>query len=528
MKLFFGLHHIWTFGVFGVTFTAIGEGHKSLYSTAEAALLPESALPCTRSTLAMRTSSACQATASTGQMLFQLSQQAQAVLHDQEAYREFLDSEALLSPSSAADPEALLIPSSAADSESSVQPPSFLELEEQMAPDTVGPTPDAGDAPAASPDNSALNATMSFASRAATAAAKEVDEAYMEQVEALHFAAKGLTSSAFIAVVAVFLALAMLCNVGKSDWVLRSSKRDWWWCCCTSRRASPSALPAAEIEVSAIPKLASSCFESFSIPLIRAPEAGGEVSTLQINRSSGGPPLQSRMCCNPEGGSWSKIEIGPEDETPFVVCKLVESAADAESRNVQGALESWLSLLLDEKSNYAAAENTDVTCLSPLDPVAGHAYLPGGCQPILEMCNGIGTPLGVLWPAASESAQSYNLVSPHGQPVVDIEANFHAGWIAMSKTGQVVALAKFKQGLRASHTFGSPITAQGEGATIDSQDLVQVDLVSGSTPEETALLLACTFAVLVLEARAESAVNGDVAEGRHRETSSGQGAVESN
>lgn len=525
-----GPHDIWILAVLGVTLAALGESQRSPGTTATAALLPEVALRCnTRSGEAFSTRrvSACQVSASTGQMLFQVSQQAQAILHDQAAYREFLDSEALLEQTSAMDPEALLVPSSAAEPVDSLPPPSFLELEEQMAQDTVASRPDAGEAAAASSAIDSIGATVSFASQAATAAAREVDEAYTEQVSAFHWVAKGLTSSAFIAVVAVFLAFAMLFNIRKSEWVLGRSKRGWWWLWCnTARSVSPSA--PAEPEVFPAPKLASSSHESFSMLLVRVPVAGSEVSTVQISRSLDGPPLQSRMCCNPQAGSWSKIKIGPgpmvtssevelEEEVPFVVGKLVEIAADTESRNVQGALASWLSLLLDEKNEHVATDSMDATCVSPLASAAGHVDFADGRQPVLELYSGAGAPLGALWLATGESAECYNLcynlVSQHGQPVVDIEANFDAGWMSMSKSGQVVALARFKKGRWSSPASGLSVSAQGDGAVIHSQELVQVDIVSGSTPEEIALLLACTCAVLLLEARSESAVNEDAVEG---------------
>jgi len=66
----------------------------------------------------------------------------------------------------------------------------------------------------------------------------------------------------------------------------------------------------------------------------------------------------------PGRDAWAKIELSMKGEansskiSPFLACRRIENDSDIETRNVEGALDSWLQVLLDDKASHDAPEIT--------------------------------------------------------------------------------------------------------------------------------------------------------------------------
>jgi len=64
----------------------------------------------------------------------------------------------------------------------------------------------------------------------------------------------------------------------------------------------------------------------------------------------------------PGRDAWAKIELSMKGEassskiSPFLACRRIENDSDLETRNVEGALDSWLQVLLDDKASHGAPE----------------------------------------------------------------------------------------------------------------------------------------------------------------------------
>merc|ERR1740138_577039 len=81
--------------------------------------------------------------------------------------------------------------------------------------------------------------------------------------------------------------------------------------------------------------------------------------SFNLPRRPEGPRLSAMVTCNPQGATMAKVEIlsgeaGTFGATKLASCSLLRSTPDVESRNVQGAMLEWLSLLLHEREGPSA------------------------------------------------------------------------------------------------------------------------------------------------------------------------------
>jgi len=251
---------------------------------------------------------------------------------------------------------------------------------------------------------------------------------------------------------------------------------------------------------------------SFLIPLSHHTVSSTKVLSFEIPRRPDGPPLYATLSCLPEDGTWAKVELaeGPADEacaphrSPLATCCLVECAGDVESRNVQGALVSWLSLLLNEKEEGAgcmcsgglAMPESKEVCVS-LYGVAERLMDVEGRELRVEVL--YGTFAGLL----NMGADGCCRLTRHGCVILDIEASFDARRIALHRQGELLAVAAPARSLDCSGRAD-----EGEG------DLLQVDVRLSTSKQECVLLLICMLAMVVFKPKAAgTGTNEDTSDG---------------
>jgi len=229
------------------------------------------------------------------------------------------------------------------------------------------------------------------------------------------------------------------------------------------------------------------------------------------------------VTCQPEGSTWAKVELfagqGGDFTSPLASCRLVQSTCDAESRNIQGAMMSWLSLLLHEKEESEAAtfdstvpgsddvsgppqHSTVRTSLHGIaeDLIAAGSAGGSGVQDSsmrLEVCDTLGVLAGNLEPAASKPGR-YALMR-QGKTILDIEASSDSRSIMLSRHGEIVALA--------TH-FGGRRNPELPELTGEEEEHLQVDVRDGADLPDSALLITCALATIVFKPKA-SANNED-------------------
>jgi hypothetical protein len=269
---------------------------------------------------------------------------------------------------------------------------------------------------------------------------------------------------------------------------------------------------------------------SFALPLTHHIAAGSaKAFGFNISRRPEGPPISATVTCQPEGNTLAKVVLvtdwagGCGIAAPLASCRLVQSAPDAESRNMQGAMMSWLSLLLHEKRSTGALsprliasprrdpvtrsqkdlinidggqqrESQTRTCLHGIAEDLLNTGFPTNEQSKesntrLEVTDGLGAPAGYLEPL-SESGR-YTLVQ-QGKPVMEIEAQPDSRCIDISKDGKAVACA-------IRYGFRNPELPEVTG---DEDEYLQIDIGEEIGWPETALVLTCVLAIVVFKPKA--------------------------
>jgi hypothetical protein len=254
---------------------------------------------------------------------------------------------------------------------------------------------------------------------------------------------------------------------------------------------------------------------SFTMNLTQ-PTGLGSTKSLAFNisrRPADGPAIWAMVTCNPEGNVWAKLELmidadgGAGLTLPLSSCCLVHSAPDAESSNMQGAMMSWLSLLLNEK-NEAACVNSVSSTDSPIDSedesrtthsrdspsracVYGMAEDLLGSNMRLEVRDGYGVPIGNL---EATSKGGFYLLTKLRKPIFEIEAQPNSRSITASKNGDVVACAT-RFGIR------NPELPELTG---EEDEYFQVDISEGPDWSETVSLLTSMLAMIVFKPKAST------------------------
>jgi len=274
----------------------------------------------------------------------------------------------------------------------------------------------------------------------------------------------------------------------------------------------PEVFPASEAGFKE-PQLVNTA-TSFAIPLTHHLEGGSSKSfRFNIPRRPGGPPISALVTCQPEGSTWAKVQLfageGGGGTSPLVSCCLVNSHSDDESRNIQGAMMSWLSLLMNEKEGAQAAavvttpRGTEIagppqqrqprvrTCLHGIaeDLIAAGSAGSGGGSMRLEVRDSLGSLAGYL-EAGQASKPGHFVLSRQGETILDIEAKPDNRSISLSKQGEVRALAT---------CLGSRRDPELPELTGDEEDHIQVDIREGADWQESTLMLTCTLAMIVFK-----------------------------
>jgi len=277
---------------------------------------------------------------------------------------------------------------------------------------------------------------------------------------------------------------------------------------------SPSS-SACSFKESLLPEAAS----SFSIPLTHHTEVGSsKVLCFNIARYPEGPPVSAMVTCQPEGSTLANVQLfagadgGGNFTSPLASCRLVHSTSDVESRNMQGAMMSWLSLLMNEKEGAEAAavatmESDDPERAGP--PQRDRVNLHGMAEDLiaagtagggegkdtgmrLEVRDSVGLVAGTLdflEPDPASKPGRYALIR-QGKTVFDIEAKSDCRSIEISRQDKVLALATH---LGTRRNPDQPETVPEE------EDHLQVDIRDGIDRCESALLLTCTLAMMVFK-----------------------------
>jgi len=243
---------------------------------------------------------------------------------------------------------------------------------------------------------------------------------------------------------------------------------------------------------------------SFALPLVSLANCCVDAVSFNIPEASGTVMLRAVLSRLPPNTSWAKVEIfaGPETtpgaSTLLASCCLAGSAADIEKEIVTGALQSWLSLLLHEKSESCEKTETssdDIDETVPTvcaDQVSEKEPAQSRCSdrspqpfPRLEVKDGLGSVLGTLEP----NAECRYSLWQHGQVAFEIESHLDDHWIALQKDGKDVALAT---GILRG---GSP-ECTGEGP----EEFLQVDVLSHAKSQDSVLKLICILIVTAQDA----------------------------
>jgi hypothetical protein len=253
---------------------------------------------------------------------------------------------------------------------------------------------------------------------------------------------------------------------------------------------------------------------SFAIPLTQYIEHGDtKVFSFNITRRPAGPPISATVTCKPDGSTLAQVALiagtaGGVIPAPLCSCRLVNSAPDAETSNMQGAMVSWLSLLLHEKTeavsvqsssrddldNQSTGRGRDARERVCLHGLAEDLLAPGSQErdcgkensKRLEVLDGMGTPSGYL-EATSQNGQY--VLAVKGEPVLEIEALPDSRSIKLSQKGEVIAHA-------ARWGFRNPELPELTG---EEDEHLQIDIKEDTSWQDTSRLLTCTLAMVIFK-----------------------------
>jgi hypothetical protein len=253
---------------------------------------------------------------------------------------------------------------------------------------------------------------------------------------------------------------------------------------------------------------------SFAIPLTQYIEHGNtKVFSFNIARRPAGPPISATVTCKPEGSILAKVELiagiaGGVIPAPLCSCRLVNSVPDAESRNMQGAMVSWLSLLLHEKTEAVSVQSSSRddlesaaagrardsrvrVCLHGIaEDLLATGFEGGDCSKEnnrkLEVLDGMGTSAGHLEPS---SQHGQYVLAVKGESVLEIEALPDSRSIQFSQNDEVVAHAT-------RWGFRNPELPELTG---EEDEHLQIDIREDATWQDTARLLTCALAMIIFK-----------------------------
>jgi len=221
---------------------------------------------------------------------------------------------------------------------------------------------------------------------------------------------------------------------------------------------------------------------SLMVPLhhrvdVRSPH----IIRFDIHRHPQAQPIEVSISCIPDGEIWAKIELsrrlpGFRHVVPLASCSLVDRAAEAV--DIKGVMQSWLALLLQEKSTRALsgvdshdqhfpAESDRSVNLQGVVEVLAHL----GEHPLehhaLEIRDGHHNLIGSLEPCP---AGHYALMQCD-RPVLEIEAGPQSRSLLFSRQGDVVALAQ----------RSTPVGADDNDLHVDNaEDCLRMDVYANA------------------------------------------------
>jgi len=299
---------------------------------------------------------------------------------------------------------------------------------------------------------------------------------------------------------------------------------------CCGRNKIFSSLPAAE-EATVVPARTlefrkpalSKTTASFAIPLIPIGDTIVEYMEFDITERERGAIFRAALTRLPGRDAWAKLEISMRSHTPgsphtqmspCLSCSRVE-IADIESRNIQDAVDSWISLLMQDKCHDApevtgsepdSQSESEQIAPSLEQPSANDATTQGVIeapishdppadkgvdgkpgeskkkQPLrLEVRDGQGNNLGIIEPDTTSQTPRY--VYQHSETKMEIDACLVEHTVVVSCNEKKQAIAT---GLKWD---GSPELAGQEQA-----DFLQVDTIIGLEEPDFMPVLLCVLA----------------------------------
>lgn len=256
---------------------------------------------------------------------------------------------------------------------------------------------------------------------------------------------------------------------------------------------------------------------SFGIPLSPLSDSIVERMSFNISERVHGPMLRADITRLKGMDAWAKLEISmlqgsSSKMSPVISCSRVESDAEIESRNVQDAVDSWLSLLVNDKCNdnpevtgaESCQDNEDSQSEEPhsqseseqiVKPVSGakkakdakNAESKNKHRPRLQVSDGQGNNLGLI---ELDPMGRYVYHKGDVKMVIDACRDQHA--VVVSEDGRKCAIAT---GLKSD---GSPELA-GQGQGEEQADFLQVDtLIDVESPDLMPVLL-CVLAPIAFK-----------------------------
>jgi len=256
---------------------------------------------------------------------------------------------------------------------------------------------------------------------------------------------------------------------------------------------------------------------SFGIPLSPLSDSIVERMSFDISERVHGPMLHADITRLKGMDAWAKLEISmlqgsSSKMSPVISCSRVESDAEIESRNVQDAVDSWLSLLVNDKCNdnpevtgaESCQDNEDSQSEEPhsqseseqiVKPVSGakkakdakNAESKNKHRPRLQVSDGQGNNLGLI---ELDPMGRYVYHKGDVKMVIDACRDQHA--VVVSEDGRKCAIAT---GLKLD---GSPELA-GQDQGEEQADFLQVDtLIDVESPDLMPVLL-CVLAPIAFK-----------------------------
>lgn len=240
---------------------------------------------------------------------------------------------------------------------------------------------------------------------------------------------------------------------------------------------------------------------SFAIPVMSLASCSADVESFDIAEAHGAVKLRGVLSRLSPGGSWANVEVFDAHSTSgaktlLASCSLAGSAADIERMNVTGALDSWLSLLMHEKSQSieygdTSDEDNDETLpavcdggVSDKEPMRCDCGSPKNHKsfPRLEVKDSIGSVFGVLEP----NRDGHYCFLCQSRVAFEVEFRLNDKWIALKKDGKVCALATG--------------VLQGGSPECTPEEFLQVDILAQAQSQETVSMLICILAIVALNA----------------------------